>query len=59
MLTGLGALTSDFGLSDPKVQTFIHSNNQHFDLVISEQFFQESWLLFAHQFKAPIVTICE
>lgn len=59
MLTELGVQTSDHGLSSPNVRKFINSNDQHFDLIFNEQFFQESWLLFAHKFNAPIVSICE
>lgn len=59
MLTGLGVVTSEYGLRDPKVQKIIHSNDLKFDLVIAEQFFQESWLLFAHKFNTPIITICK
>lgn len=40
-------------------QKLLHDPQLQFDLVISEQFFQESMLLFAHKFNAPIVTISE
>lgn len=55
----LGLLTSDIGLNATQVQKFIHSNDQHYDLVLQEQSYQESWLMFAHKFNAPIVSICE
>lgn len=33
------------------------SDDVQYDVVISEQFYQEAWLMFAHKFNAPIVTI--
>lgn len=51
--------TSDHGLNVSNVQKLIHSKNQHFDLVINEDMFHEAWLMFAHKFNAPIITICE
>lgn len=53
----MGRLTSDHGLQTKHVKEFIDRDDLHFDLIISEQFFQESWLMFAHKFNAPIVTI--
>lgn len=52
-----GIETSEHALKNDVVQKFIAREDLHFDLVISEQFFQESWLMFAHKFQAPIVTI--
>lgn len=48
-----------YALENPNVQKLIHSTDLHFDIVINEEFFAESFLMFAHKFKAPIVTICE
>lgn len=53
----MGLMNSEHGLKDKNVQAFIESDNDHYDLVISEQMNQETWLLFAHKFKAPIVTV--
>ncbi|XP_039439844.1 UDP-glycosyltransferase UGT5-like [Culex pipiens pallens] len=53
----MGLDTSRFALESQAVQQFIKRNDLSFDLVVSEQFFQESWLMFAHKFNAPIVTI--
>uniref|UniRef100_A0A336LTZ6 CSON000634 protein n=1 Tax=Culicoides sonorensis TaxID=179676 RepID=A0A336LTZ6_CULSO len=54
----LGLDNSEYGLKNLNVQRLIQSENEHhFDLVISEQFYQETWLMFAHKFNAPIVTI--
>lgn len=51
--------TNEHGLNNSNVQKLIHSKNLHFDLVISEDMFHESWLMFAYKFYAPIVTICK
>lgn len=50
--------SSEQGLNNSNVQKIINSKNLHFDLVINEDMFHESWLMFAHKFNAPIVTIC-
>lgn len=49
---------SEHGLTTSNVQKIIHSEDLHFDLVIDGNFFHESWLMFAHKFNAPIVSIC-
>lgn len=48
-----------YAFENPNVQKFIHSTGLHFDLIINEEFFGDSFLMFAHKFKAPIVTICK
>lgn len=50
---------NEYALQNANVQKFIHSNNLHYDLIVNEDFFAESLLMFAHKFKAPIVTICK
>lgn len=50
--------TSEYGLNDTNVQKIINSKDLHFDLIINEDMFHESWLMFAYKFNAPIVTIC-
>ena len=54
-----GLMSSRYGLKNDRVQRLIHSNDLQFDLVVSEEMHQESWLMFAHKFNAPIVTICK
>lgn len=54
----VGLLTTEHALQTSNVQKFIQRED-HFDLVLSEQFFQESMLMFAHKFGCPIVTIGE
>lgn len=46
-------------LSNSNVQKLIHSTGLHFDLIINEEFWADSFLMFAHKFKAPIITICK
>lgn len=53
----LGKISSEHGLNDSKVREFIHRNDLYFDVVINEDTFHESWMMFAHKFKAPIVTL--
>lgn len=53
----VSSLAADHGLSHPAVQTIINSTDLNFDLVIAEEFFMDSWLMFGHKFKAPTITI--
>ncbi|XP_058818746.1 UDP-glycosyltransferase UGT5-like [Topomyia yanbarensis] len=53
----VGLSTTKYALQNPNVQQFIEQDDSTFDLVISEQFFQEAFLMFAHKYRAPIVTI--
>lgn len=48
-----------YAYENANVQKFIHSTGLHFDLVINEEYIADSFLMFAHKYKAPIVTICE
>lgn len=54
---GLGSTEKAF--QSDSVREFIKNDNTKFDLIFAEQFFQESMLMFAHKYKAPIVTISE
>lgn len=40
------------------VQRFINSSDFYFDVIVNEEFFADSFLMFAYKFNAPIVTIC-
>lgn len=55
----IGLATAKHGLESRKVQEMIKSHKGHFDVVVAEQFMQESWLMFAHLYKAPVVTLSE
>ncbi|KAL9924641.1 UDP-glycosyltransferase family 301 member D1 isoform 2-T2 [Glossina fuscipes fuscipes] len=53
----VGMTTTEHALNDSKIKKLIASKEQKFDLLILEQFFHESFLMFAHKFQCPIVTI--
>lgn len=52
-----GLISTEHAFNDAKVQHLIQSDNLHFDVIILEQFNHDALLLFAHKFKAPIITI--
>lgn len=37
---------------------FAEQTGLKFDIIVAEEFYQESILMFAHKYKAPVVTIC-
>lgn len=51
-------LWNTYALENANVQKFIHSTGLKFDVIVMEEFFMDSFLMFGHKFKAPIVTIC-
>lgn len=55
----LGNCTTNYALQHPDVQRqLIHNPNpKHYDVVLVEQFYQEAFLMLAHQFNAPVVSI--
>ncbi|XP_062553450.1 UDP-glycosyltransferase UGT5-like isoform X2 [Armigeres subalbatus] len=53
----LGLETAQHGFTRENVQDFIRNDQSHFDLILAEQFYQEAYLMFAHKYKAPIVTV--
>lgn len=58
-MKNLPRLWNPYYFENVNIQKFIHSAGLHFDLVINEEFFGDSFLMFAHKYKAPVVTICE
>lgn len=56
MWWNIGVNTSDHALSHPKVQKLIQMKTSPFDCLIMEQFFHESFLMFGHKFKIPVIT---
>lgn len=58
ILRDMPKVWNTYAFENQNVQKFIHSTGLHFDLVINEEFFGDSFLMFGHKFKAPIVTIC-
>lgn len=55
----MGKTISNHCLSNSNVQKFLHRNDLHFDLVINEEFFMDSLLMFGQKFNAPLMTICK
>ncbi|XP_063234826.1 UDP-glycosyltransferase UGT5-like [Bacillus rossius redtenbacheri] len=53
----MGNVLSEQTLASPNVQKLIHSSNDKFDLIITESFFVEALLGFAHKFNVPYVSI--
>lgn len=56
-LPGIRKFTAEYAFESPNVQQFLQRNDLHFDLVINEEFFQESFSMFAHKYKTPLITI--
>uniref|UniRef100_A0A1Y9H2X1 Uncharacterized protein n=1 Tax=Anopheles dirus TaxID=7168 RepID=A0A1Y9H2X1_9DIPT len=54
----VGLSTTQYALENENVQQFIEHDDTDFDVIISEQFYQEAFLMFAHKYRAPIVTLC-
>lgn len=59
LLPMAGKTTADHAFNSTNVQKFLHDDSQNFDLVINEEFYMESFSMFAHRFKAPLLTICK
>lgn len=55
----IGKESADHALNSTNVQEFLHDDSLNFDLVINEEFFMESFSMFAYRFKAPLLTICK
>lgn len=53
----IGLHTTEHAFRDKSVTEFIKRTDLHYDVVVLEQFFHDSWLPFAAKFDAPIVTI--
>lgn len=55
----IGYATSEYALSHPAVQQLLHgAKDRHYDLILTEQYYQDAFLMFAQQFRAPIISIC-
>lgn len=57
LLFRIGVPTTMHAFESSAGQKLLHDPDLRFDLVISEQFQQESMLFFGHKFNAPLVTI--
>lgn len=56
-LWSYGLVTTKFAFDSPVVKDFIENDKTRFDLVISEQFQQEAFNMFAHKYNCPLVTL--
>lgn len=59
MIPLFGNMSASHALRNKNVQKLIHSENEHFDLIINEDVYLDVFLAFAHKFRAPAVTICK
>lgn len=59
MLTMLPKVWNEYTFENANVQKFIKSTGLHFDVIVAEDFVNEGIYMFAHKFKAPLVTICK
>uniref|UniRef100_A0A3F2Z141 UDP-glucuronosyltransferase n=1 Tax=Anopheles minimus TaxID=112268 RepID=A0A3F2Z141_9DIPT len=57
ILWRLGLETTEYAFESANVKQFLKTEGLTFDLLIAEQFVQESFLVFAHKYQVPIVTI--
>lgn len=55
----LTRIWNEYNLKNSNVQKFIHTDGLHFDVIINEEFFNDSFMMFGYKFKAPIVSICK
>lgn len=53
----VGLQSTEHAFNDKGVANLVNSTGQHFDVIVLEQFFHDSWLPFAQKFNAPMVTI--
>ena len=57
-LQEMGVYIQEMVCSLPEVHRLIHSEDEHFDLLVLETFFlQESFSAFQHKFNAPAVEL--
>lgn len=57
MLHTIGLATTEYALSHERVQEFLRISNETYDLIVVEQYYQEAFLVLAHKYQAPIVSI--
>lgn len=58
-MVGFFSFSANYSLASKNVRDLINRNDLHFDVVINEEFFHDSFSMFGHRFKAPVVTICK
>lgn len=54
----IGYSTTNYALKHPSVQRLMYADDQQYDLILVEQYYQDVFLMFAHKFQAPIISIC-
>lgn len=59
MMPYFSYLSADHAMSSKAVQDFTRQKDLHFDLIIHFEVFHNSFLIFGHLFKAPVVSICK
>lgn len=58
-ITEIGERRAEISFNSPDVQRFLHRNDLNFDLVLIDEIQLDSFLMFGHKFKAPIIIICK
>ncbi|XP_308459.5 UDP-glycosyltransferase UGT5 [Anopheles gambiae] len=53
----LGLQTAEYAFTRDNVMEFLRNDKTQFDLLLAEQFYQEAYLMLAHKYKVPIVSI--
>lgn len=56
-LYSLGLETTEHAFKRENVRHFLRNDKSRFDLILAEQFYQESFLMLAHKYRAPVVTV--
>lgn len=50
-------LMNEHAFQTKNVRKFIKNTKNRFDVIVNDEYFSESLLMFAHKYKAPIVTV--
>lgn len=53
----LGLETTEHAFRRDNVGEFLRNDKSRFDLILAEQFYQEAFLMLAHKYQAPVVTV--
>lgn len=53
------SFSANYCLANKNVRDLINRDDLHFDVIINEEFFHDSFSMFGHRFKAPVVTVCK
>lgn len=58
ILATFSKMSNGYSWENANVQKFIKSTDHQFDVIVAEDFYVDSFFMFAHKYNAPIVTIC-